>query len=279
MTAAALKDWMDRLIASNRIQEMIVVIPDGRNSLGGGFYANSATSGHFEDYIVQDVVAFIDKKYRTVASPDGRGIGGHSMGGFGAIRLAFSHPDIFGAVYAMSPCCLDFGTESTLAEKAWHEVLAVKTREDARQMIAQGHFFGSVYIAMAAAFSPNSVHTPLLSDFPFREDSGKFTPNEPAYSEWESYSGAALAKAKNKNLLKLKGITMEYGTREADIYIPRGTRKLSETLAALGVPHGLEVFDGDHTSEEEIRMGTVMLPFFSRLLATPDRASRLALPQ
>ena len=278
-TADALKHWMDRLIVNNRIQEMIVVIPDGRNSLGGGFYANSPTSGHFEDYIVQDLIAFIDKKYRTVPSSDSRGIGGHSMGGFGAILLAFGHPDIFGAVYAMSPCCLDFGTDSTLVETAWHEVLAMKTREDARQMMAQGRFFGSVYIAMAAAFSPGNVDTPLLSDFPFREDSGKFARNEPAYTEWRSYSGTALATANNKNLLKLKGITMEYGTREADIYIPRGARQLSETLGDLGVPHVLEIFDGDHTSQEEIRMGTVMLPFFSRLLGTPDQVSRMPFTQ
>ena len=61
--------------------------------LWGGWYINSAASGHREDFIVKDLVSAIDSSYGTVASRNGRGIAGHSMGGYGALSLAMRHPD------------------------------------------------------------------------------------------------------------------------------------------------------------------------------------------
>lgn len=261
--AKVLRDSMNRLIADNTIQEMIVVIPDGRNSLGGGFYVNSPTSGQYEGYILKDVIPYVDAKYRTIASPAGRGIGGHSMGGFGAIFLAFRHTDAFGAVFAMSPCCLDFGNDSPIATTAWGEVLSVATREDAKRIMTERRFFGSVFIAMAAAFSPNMLRAPLFLDFPFRKTDGKIVPAEPAYDEWRSFAGPEQVRKQKEEILTLKAIAIEYGTRESDIYIPRGARALSQALAELGIPHSLEIFDGDHTSAENRRIETVLLPFFS----------------
>jgi len=69
-----------------------------------------------------------------------------------------------------------------------------------------------------------------------------------------------------KEILKLNGIVLEYGTREDDIYIPRGARKLSQTLSELGVPNRLEIFNGTHTSEVNHRIESRLLPFFSSVL-------------
>ena len=86
--------------------EMIVVLPDSKTVYLGSFYSSSATTGDFERFISHDLVAYIDAHYRTLPTRESRGLVGHSMGGYGASRIGMKHPDVFGALYIMSPCCL-----------------------------------------------------------------------------------------------------------------------------------------------------------------------------
>ena len=65
-----------------------------------------STTGDFEKFIAHDVVAYIDAHYRTIPERTSRGLVGHSMGGYGASRIGMKHPDVFGSLYIMSPCCM-----------------------------------------------------------------------------------------------------------------------------------------------------------------------------
>ena len=87
-------------------QEMIVVLPDSKTVHNGSMYSSSVTTGDFEQFIAHDVVAYIDAHYRTIPNRTSRGLVGHSMGGYGASRIGMKHPDVFGSLYIMSPCCL-----------------------------------------------------------------------------------------------------------------------------------------------------------------------------
>src|SRR5271166_1419367 len=87
-------------------QEMIVVLPDSKTIYNGSMYSSSVTTGDFEKFIWHDVVTYIDAHYRTIADRQSRGLVGHSMGGYGASRIGMKHPDVFGALYIMSPCCM-----------------------------------------------------------------------------------------------------------------------------------------------------------------------------
>ena len=95
-----LPEQIDRLTASNDVEPMIVVMPDDGETT---YFANWDNGPRWGDYIADDLVSAIDQRYRTVAKPSGRAIGGLSMGGLGALNLAFQHPDIFGVVGAHSP--------------------------------------------------------------------------------------------------------------------------------------------------------------------------------
>jgi enterochelin esterase-like enzyme len=100
-------DAITALIQKGTIQEMIIVVAPGDNRLGGSFYVNSPVTGNWEDFIVQEVVGYVDNHYRTIARVESRGISGHSMGGFGSLNIAMLHPDLFGAVYSLSPGLFD----------------------------------------------------------------------------------------------------------------------------------------------------------------------------
>ena len=132
-------------------QEMIVVLPDAKTVHNGSMYSSSVTTGDFEAFIAHDVVAYIDAHYRTMANRASRGLAGHSMGGYGATRIGMKHPEVFGSVYIMSPCCLaprGAGPANPASEKALE---AVKTPADSATL----PFGLRTQLASAAAWSPN----------------------------------------------------------------------------------------------------------------------------
>lgn len=92
----------DSLIAAAAIPPVILVMPDGSRS----FWLDSdpvTGFGAVETALLQDLIPHVDEKYRTISTRGARMIAGTSMGGYGALRLAFRHPDLFGAVAALYP--------------------------------------------------------------------------------------------------------------------------------------------------------------------------------
>jgi S-formylglutathione hydrolase FrmB len=83
-------------------KEMIVVMPDAFTLQDGSFYSNSKTTGDWERFIAVDLVKYVDSHYRTKANRLSRGLGGHSMGGYGTFRIGMKYPDVFGSLYSMS---------------------------------------------------------------------------------------------------------------------------------------------------------------------------------
>ncbi len=92
--------WADSMISSGEIQPMIIVMPDGGERQ---YWANWPNGPQWSDYVSYDVVRYVDTNYRTLQDPASRAIGGLSMGGLGALHIAFHHPDLFGVVGAHSP--------------------------------------------------------------------------------------------------------------------------------------------------------------------------------
>src|SRR5271168_1872801 len=153
-------------------QEMIVVLPDSKAVYNGSMYSSSATTGDFEDYIAHDVVAYIDAHYRTIPDRQSRGLVGHSMGGYGASRVGMKHPDVFGALYIMSPCCMSPmtgggpGPDDQAKERALVAEKKVSEAKSPAELAAQSPGFGSALFADAAAWAPDPKNPPLYFDLP-----------------------------------------------------------------------------------------------------------------
>ena len=96
----------DKEMTDGTVHEMILVNPDAYTIYSGSMYSNSPTTGDWETYITHDLVNYIDSHYRTIANRDSRGLAGHSMGGYGTLRLAMKYPEVYSSIYAMSSCCL-----------------------------------------------------------------------------------------------------------------------------------------------------------------------------
>ena len=90
---------LDDLRQEHKLGEFLIVAPEGRRS----FYINSADSSvRYSDFFLQEFIPLIEKKYRIAKGRNNRAISGISMGGYGALRFAFSHPEMFSAVSAQS---------------------------------------------------------------------------------------------------------------------------------------------------------------------------------
>jgi S-formylglutathione hydrolase len=162
---------MNRGIAEKRFGEMIIVMPDELTKWGGSFYTNSTVTGNWEDFTVKDLVSYIDAKYRTLARPSSRGVAGHSMGGYGAIKLGMKHPDVYSVVYGINPAVLGWGRDLTIENPAFRFLLTNKIAgpEDA----IKGGLYALGAIVVAQAFSPNPDRGPLFIDLPFALVDGK----------------------------------------------------------------------------------------------------------
>lgn len=88
----------------HELKEFLIATPDG----GAGFYINSKDGrSRYEDFLVQEFFPFIEKRYRSSPGRENRAIDGVSMGGYGALHLAFRHPQLFSSVSAHSAALVD----------------------------------------------------------------------------------------------------------------------------------------------------------------------------
>ena len=263
-----LQPLMDDMIKSGKIREMIVVAPNGRNAYQGAFYSNSTLTGNWEDYIYRDLVQNVDANYRTIARAESRGIAGHSMGGYGAMSLAMKHPEVFSAVYSLSPCCFGIEGDFTSENPVWLKAIRLTTKEQLKlQPGSPDEFYQLAFVAISSAFSPNPQHAPFFVDLPYLERDGRLERNESAMARWRAKMPLYMIDENKENLLKLRGIFIDYGEKEQFSHIRITSQKFSNALAERNIPHVFEVYPrGDHGSLIAERMRTRLLQFFSEKL-------------
>ncbi|WP_310590485.1 alpha/beta hydrolase-fold protein [Dyadobacter sp. CY261] len=199
---------VDKVFASGQAQEMIIVTPNAFTRSGGSYYSNSITAGNWEDFVSKELINYIDRHYRTIPKAHSRGLAGHSMGGYGTIRIGERHPEIFSSIYLLSPCCLAPGNVHSSSE-AIAKIEAVKTVED----ISKADFLTKAALAYAAAWSPNPTRPPFFTD-PIVEN-GKLSPA--AEIKWSANVPLSDIDQYITNLKQMKGIGFDAGDRDQPI--------------------------------------------------------------
>jgi enterochelin esterase-like enzyme len=252
-----LPEVINKALADGNTREMIVVMPNAFTRFKGSMYSNSVTIGDWETFVTKELVSFIDSRYRTLPQAASRGLAGHSMGGYGTMRLGMKSQDVYSSIYALSPCCMDAGRPNPAMKQMMKTVEAIKTDEE----VSKQSFFGLAMLASAAAWSPNPKNPPFFIDLPFRD--GEVVPEILA----RQHANATLVAVHQHipNLKRLKAIGMDAGTK--DVSISAATKELDRVLTDYGVLHFYESYDGDHLNRIAERLQTKTLPFFSQHLA------------
>jgi enterochelin esterase-like enzyme len=288
-----LPERVARLIYEKKMGPAIVVFPDCFTALGGNQYINSSAIGNYADYLTREIVPFVDREFRTLASRAHRGCFGKSSGGYGAIIHGMRYADTWGAIANHSgDACFDFiywaDWPNTLNELAKYRMPkrrpgAFDVRAAAgRRGLAEGRddgrikrFLASVWskeklsmaeghclmnICMAASYDPDR-RAPLGFRVPFNMESGEVIARR--WARWRSHDPVNLVAKYRANLRSLRGIYIDCGWRD-QYQIHYGTRILSKRLAAAGIRHSYQEFDDNH-SDIDYRMD-ISLPFLYRSL-------------
>jgi S-formylglutathione hydrolase len=218
-------------------------------------YSNSVTTGNWEDYIAEDLVSFMDSHYRTIPDRDSRGLAGHSMGGYGTVRIGFKRPEVFSSLYAMSPCCMALtGNPGAAMEK---QIAAVKATED----IEKANFGILAMLASSAAWSPDPKNPPFFFDFPVKD--GQVQPDIEA--EWSANAPLAMVHQYIPSLKRYKAIAIDAGDK--DVGINSTVKSFDQILTNYGIAHISEIYEGDHVNRIAARLESKVIPFFGKNLS------------
>jgi S-formylglutathione hydrolase FrmB len=258
---ASLAESANRLGAAQGFSESIVVTPDAFTLHKGSMYSSSPTTGDWETFVAEDLVGQIDARYRTLATRMSRGLAGHSMGGYGALRIGMKRPDVFLSLYVMSACCLTSDAITPLPE-ALAMAGTITTRAQAEEAARAPGLGPSLLLAHAAAWSPNPRNPPLYLDLPL--GNGKVRPD--VIAKWAANAPVGMLDRYGSNLQKYYAIAIDIGTADA---LLASNRALHAEMTRLRIPHAYEEYDGDHVNGLRERIERSVLPFFSMNLAAP----------
>jgi S-formylglutathione hydrolase FrmB len=249
----------DKALSGGGVREMILVMPNAYTIYQGSMFSNSATTGDWEGYVTKDLPAYMDSHYRTIATPAGRGLAGHSMGGYGSIRLAMKYPDVFSSIYILSACCLSANLNPQ--GQSFEKAEAIHSQADAAKL-ERGPI---TMLAEAAAWSPNPNNPPFFFDLPVKD--GKVRPEIAA--KWVANAPLAIIDQYISNLEKLHAIAIDVGDKDA---LSASNKELSRILTQYDLSNTFEIYDGDHTNHIAARVETKVLPFFSNSLTFEKEA-------
>jgi S-formylglutathione hydrolase len=243
---------MDEGVAKGTLKPMIVVMPDAYTKYAGSMYSSSVTTGDWESYIAEDLVEYVDSHYRTVANRMARGLAGHSMGGYGAVRIGMKRPDVFASLYIMSACCL-------LDNPVPASVLSAPPGSQNNAARAPG--LTQVTLARAAAWSPNPKNPPQYLDMPTKDGQ----PQPLVIAKWAANSPLAMIDQYVMNLKKYHAIGADVGLQDG---LSGVNKQMDQIFTDYGIEHEFQTYEGDHTNKIPERIGTTILPFFSKNLST-----------
>ena len=246
-------ELVDALFASGEVPPSIVVFADGWTAYGGSQFLNSPATGMYHSYLCEEIVPWIDARYRTLADRDHRALAGKSTGGYCAMVTPMLRPDLFGALATHAGDALfEAGYRTELTRRArllrdlyggsYERFLAdfrtrpAGTRAGDLELI-------EVY-AYASAYSADEDGTVRI---PF-DEAGVMVPE--VWDRWLARDPVVMAgePAYSEALRSLRAIWIDAGDKD-EYYLDLGATAFRRALDAACVSEEriyFELFDGGH---------------------------------
>lgn len=260
-------DLLERGLSNGTVREFILVAADYSSPTTGSIYENSPVSGKWLDFTVKELVPFIDRKFRTLATRESRAVTGDFFGGRGALKLAMTHADVFSVVYALHPVATGTGPLPwPYIDIDWKKTHEAKSFDDIRKADGRTQLF----LAFSQAYLPNLNRPPLFCDFYTEEENGvlKYLPEKILKIK----KGFLLDETLNEcadNLRTMRGIAFDWGRFDNTYAHVYSNQEFSRKLQDLGIGHEAEEYSGnpwDRTWTDHGRFYSRVLPFLNRHL-------------
>jgi S-formylglutathione hydrolase FrmB len=249
---------LDALFAGDEVPPALLVYIDAWTSLGGAQFLDSPGTGRYHTYLCDEVVPFVDARYRTLADREHRGISGHSSGGYGAIVSAMLRPDLFGAFATHAGDALFENCYLPDVRRAVR-LLRDEYRGSVEQFVARfrsggqrptmSNAEGAVLntYAMAACYSADQDGTVQL---PVDVVTGALRPD--VWERWLAWDPVRMVSHYAADLRSMRGIWIDAG-RSDDFYLDLGAAALRRELRRIRVSPSavhFELFEGGHSGIE-----------------------------
>ena len=240
---------LERLYAEG-MPHAIFALPDCFTRYGGSQYINSAATGRYEDYVLEEIIPFVEARYRTIARPEGRGVFGKSSGGYGSMILGMRHPETFGALachsgdMAFDLCYfVDFpklcnGINKAGGVEAWWQQFAARAKKQHEDIEVLN------ILAMASCYSPDE-RAPLGIGLPVDLQTCALIPE--VWARWLEWDPVRLLDRYGESLRGLRLLYMDCGFRD-QFHLHFGARQMAQRLTERGIAFEYEEFDDDHMS-------------------------------
>ena len=242
---------VDALFAAGDCPDVLIVFVDCWTSYGGSQFLNSVSLGRYQDYLCDEVVAFVEERYPALADRESRGLTGKSSGGYGAMVVPMMRPDVFSALAShagdalFDACYLpEFPqTARALRDKfdgsyeVFFERLAAADHVDWETWGTPLEMYG-----YAAAYSPDPSN-PGKALLPFDVATGRL--HDDVWAQWLDRDPVRMAPAHADALRSMRRIYLDAG-RSDEYYLDLGATAFAREVEKAGATCTLELFDGAH---------------------------------
>jgi hypothetical protein len=262
----------DKAIQHGLVNQFIFVSIDMNTPLGSSWYVNSPVTGNWEDFMIEELVPYIDANFRTLANRDSRGIAGDYMGGHGAIRFGMRRPDVFGSVYGLRPVGTGSGLKTMYSRPNWDLLANAKSLDDLKKEGYGANIFTTIF----QAHLPNPDNPPLFIDLQARKVEPTPTSAHLAIDTKvterlrNSFFLESLIPQYAENLKSLRGFKFDWERNDGNPDHVYSNQAFTHKLDEFGIPHEAEEYNslwGDPVWGEDSRVYTEVLPFFDKHLA------------
>jgi S-formylglutathione hydrolase FrmB len=240
----------DQLFGRGEAPPCVVVWVDAWTSYGGSQFLDSPGTGNYHTYLCDEIVPWVDERYRTLPAPEHRGIAGKSSGGYGAMVTPMLRPDLFGglATHAgdslFENAYLPEFRESVRTLRDDYEGSFDKFWEEFRSRPAFTKDADAVLLnswCMAACYSADPDGTIQL---PFDTDTAELIPD--VWARWLEWDPVRMVPKHADALRGMRAIYIDAGTRD-EWYLDLGADAFRRALADIGVTDVFfELFDARH---------------------------------
>jgi len=246
-------ELLDRAMAGGECPPAVVVFVDCWTSLGGSQFLDSPGTGNYHSFLCEEVVPFVDDRYRTLADRDHRGIQGKSSGGYGAMVTPLLRPDLFGglATHAgdalFEACYLPEFRESVRALRDHYHGSFDEFWKDFRSRPPMSKDSDGVLMndwCMAACYSADPDGTVRL---PFDTETAELDPE--VWERWLARDPVRMIPARADAARSLRAVYIDAGKRD-EWYLDLGAQAVKRLFDGLGVETFFELFDATHMSIE-----------------------------
>ena len=260
------QNLFDRAITSGVITKFILVTVDMTTPIGTSWSANSSVTGNWEDFMIQELVPYIDANFKTLPSRDSRGITGIFIGGYGAIRFGMRHSDVFGSVYAMHPVGTGTGVSVSMMLPDWNILANAKSMDDVKK-----DFRTQIFTTMFQAFLPNPDKPPLYIDLLARREGDRLLIDTKLMDRFRNnFYLETMIPQYADNLKSLRGFKFDWSRLDGNYDHIWANQNLTRKLNEFGVPHEAEEFNGPPSGDADWgvdgRFYSEVLPFFQKHL-------------